>query len=267
MLDQTSGVPLYRQLAEIICEQIISGELGPGDPLPSEAQLARDYEIGLNTVKQALTKLREQGLIISKRGTPHQVRPVRVISSERYAAGQENYEPDRESNFAREHGVPWSEFQVGREYRVIPAPPRVALSLQLPKGTPVYERTFTHGTGGVPLRFGQSYLEERRFANSPLTNPDEPLWPGGTIAQLRSIGIHLTHSHAEVMARVATKDEATKLNLPNGSPVLEVWRIQYAGDDPIETARHVYPPDRQLVVFEVPIKPKEGNEWKDVSYD
>lgn len=267
-IDRSSDRPAYRQLADILREQITSGQLVAGAELPAEGQLAESYGISRNSVKQAIQLLRTEGLVFSTRGRLTRVRPIRVIGERRYSIGKRNYGEDRESAFAREHGVPWSEFEITREYRIVPAPPRVAAALHIPEGSEVYERQFTHATGGVVLRLSHSYLEATRFADTVLTNPDEPLWPGGTVAQLSSIGIDVTRVRAEVTARMATPQEAETLKLGTGVPVLEAWRTQVAGDEAVETACHIYPPNGQILVFDIPVgPPPPGNEWYGKSYD
>ena len=37
--------PLYRQIKSLITQSLVSGEWRPGDPIPSELELARHYEI------------------------------------------------------------------------------------------------------------------------------------------------------------------------------------------------------------------------------
>jgi GntR family transcriptional regulator len=68
MLNPNSPVPLYHQLAEIISERIISGEYPPGQAIPSETVLARQYQIGRPTVRQAMDVLVHKNLIQRRRG-------------------------------------------------------------------------------------------------------------------------------------------------------------------------------------------------------
>ncbi len=69
MLNPDSPIPLYHQLAERLHEQIRSGELAPGDRIPSEPQLVALYGIGRPTVRQALDSLARQGLLNKRRGS------------------------------------------------------------------------------------------------------------------------------------------------------------------------------------------------------
>lgn len=63
-----SDVPLYQQLADIIREQILSGQVGPAQRLPSKRELRLRYDVGANTVERAYEVLRGEGLVRSVRG-------------------------------------------------------------------------------------------------------------------------------------------------------------------------------------------------------
>lgn len=70
-VDQMDPTPLYDQLAAILREQIMSGELGSGSLLPSESYLQEQHGVGRSTVRHALQILRNEGLVvtIAARGT------------------------------------------------------------------------------------------------------------------------------------------------------------------------------------------------------
>lgn len=61
-------MPVYRQLAAILREQITSGELAPDSPLPSESRLMQEHEISRDTVRKAVRILQDEGLVIPVKG-------------------------------------------------------------------------------------------------------------------------------------------------------------------------------------------------------
>jgi len=69
MLNFESPIPLYRQLAEVLLNQIRSGEYPPGSRLPSENSLAARYGIGRPTARQATELLVRKRILIRKRGS------------------------------------------------------------------------------------------------------------------------------------------------------------------------------------------------------
>ncbi|KFI52469.1 PLP-dependent aminotransferase family protein [Bifidobacterium biavatii] len=67
-LDRHSTVPMYRQLAGELREQIVSGALAEGYRLPPERELAARLSVNRATVLQAYQQLKDEGLIASKVG-------------------------------------------------------------------------------------------------------------------------------------------------------------------------------------------------------
>ncbi|MFC6254246.1 GntR family transcriptional regulator [Secundilactobacillus hailunensis] len=61
-------VPIYYQIKTAIYDQIISGQLAPGDKLPAIRQLAVSMTVNVNTVQRALSEMITEGVIISRRG-------------------------------------------------------------------------------------------------------------------------------------------------------------------------------------------------------
>lgn len=61
-------MPIYKQVAELIRQQIERGELKAGDPVPSEAKLERDYDIARTTARRVARELREQGVAYTIQG-------------------------------------------------------------------------------------------------------------------------------------------------------------------------------------------------------
>ena len=55
--------PIYEQVGEAIRAAIISGELGPGEALPSIRGLAKDLRISVITTKRAFEDLEREGYI------------------------------------------------------------------------------------------------------------------------------------------------------------------------------------------------------------
>ena len=66
VLNPSDRTPLYQQLYQNIRRQIESGELSPGEKLPSKRQLADRLKISQNTIAAAYAQLTDEGYIISK---------------------------------------------------------------------------------------------------------------------------------------------------------------------------------------------------------
>lgn len=66
-LSVENAVPVYIQLVQQIKEAIISGELRPGERLPSVRDLALQNKVNPNTMQKALLELEAAGLIFTER--------------------------------------------------------------------------------------------------------------------------------------------------------------------------------------------------------
>lgn len=75
-LDPDGPVPLYQQLADVLREQIETGELAPNRPVPSETTLQQAYDVSRDTARHALKLLREAGIVTTIRGKGTYVLPA-----------------------------------------------------------------------------------------------------------------------------------------------------------------------------------------------
>lgn len=63
-----SNVHLHVRLANSLRERLRDGEWGPGDQLPTEAELSTDYGVSRSTVRAALQQLENQGFTVTRHG-------------------------------------------------------------------------------------------------------------------------------------------------------------------------------------------------------
>jgi len=62
------AIPLYYQLETILRRRILSGDFPVDAPLPTEEALGQEYDVSRITVRQALSSLDQEGLIVRRRG-------------------------------------------------------------------------------------------------------------------------------------------------------------------------------------------------------
>lgn len=67
-IDRTSPVPIYHQLKMLIRQRIKSGVWGPGDRIPTERELCHMYSISRSPVRQALSQLAREDVLIRRPG-------------------------------------------------------------------------------------------------------------------------------------------------------------------------------------------------------
>lgn len=105
VIDPDSPWPAWRQLADHLRGRIASGELAPGDRLPSEETLQQEWGIARNTVRKAIATLRADGLVDVDPPRPTRVRARPEEQTVKVNAGTVRSRmptPDER----REHGIP-----------------------------------------------------------------------------------------------------------------------------------------------------------------
>ena len=72
-MKSSNNKPIYLQVEENLRSDILSGKYKKGDYIPAEAQLCKEYDITRATVRKALTRLINDGLITSVKGKGYYV--------------------------------------------------------------------------------------------------------------------------------------------------------------------------------------------------
>ena len=75
--------PAYGRVASAIEQKILQRSLSPGDLLPAETELARQFGVNRSTVREAVRRLESAGLVGRESGAKR----LRVIARRRPAAG------------------------------------------------------------------------------------------------------------------------------------------------------------------------------------
>lgn len=81
-IDDKDPRPIYLQIIMQVKEQIRSGDLKPGDELPSVRELASTLGINLHTAHSAYQKLRDQGVIYLRLGQRAKIAKLREIPAD-----------------------------------------------------------------------------------------------------------------------------------------------------------------------------------------
>ncbi len=225
--------PLYLQLAGVLRRQIVEGELPPGEPIPTEADLCQRYQVSRATVRQALGLLVEEGLVVRQRGRGSivaQRRPLTYAVSElrgftEILAGQ---------------GLHLRTELLAYETKLPPEDVSGLLELDGDAPTLFFERLVRDDDG--PILLDSGYIPAGVAA--PVTREALAERPIYRLLEA-GLGVPLAGVHQTIGARSASQREAALLRLPAGAPLLEVSRLAYLPRErPVFYSLGLFRPDR-----------------------
>ncbi len=81
MIDSKNGGPLYRQAEMALRDDIRSGRWRPGQPIPTEKELAKDHKVSQGTMRIAILELVKAGILYRKQGVGTFIAGLRLDQS------------------------------------------------------------------------------------------------------------------------------------------------------------------------------------------
>lgn len=245
--------PKYQRIADDLRQRIATGALGMGAQLPTEAQLTEEFDAARETVRRALDLLRNEGLTI---GRPPLGVFVRARKSMIYRP-QAEFEPAPSAEMDRFMASLTAEGRspaqsIGVE--VVHPPADVAQRLQTGDKVVVVRKRI-RSLEGEPYNTNDSYYPRELVQGSEIMLPDDIA--RGANEVLAELGALQVRAIDEFWSRMPTPDEATRLELPPGSPIFYHLCTGYRADGmPVRVAVNILPGDRHVVVYER-IRPAE----------
>jgi GntR family transcriptional regulator len=248
--------PAYLVVADELRQRIRSGLYPPGARLPTIKELRRAHGVSEIVIRNAMALLRYEGLVETRRGggTVVRARPqVRRLAMERYAADVRQGARPRTS-FTEDHGIGWDGYQLTARFEQAPADEELAVLFAVEPGTALLRRNFVFYARGEPEQISVSFLPLDLVEGTPVADPAREPWPGGTPAQLASLGHPVSRVEESVSARMPSEPEARTLRMPAGVPVFVILRRIISGNAVLEVSRHiVIPADRVVLEYGIDV--------------
>lgn len=229
--------PLYLRLQSAIREAVSAGALSAGDALPPERELASELGISRVTVRKALAGLVEAGLLTQRRGSgtyvaqaPHKVeQPLSRLTSFTEDMRARGYVPS----------VRVLDCTVS-----LPTPAE-AMTLGLKIGDKVARLNRLRLADGVPMAL-------ERASVPAVFLPDPSIVESSLYRVLEAGGARPVRGLQRLRAAILGEAEAKLLDVPVGSPALDIDRIAYLADGrAVEFTRSFYRGDAYDFVAEL----------------
>jgi DNA-binding GntR family transcriptional regulator len=229
VVDRSSPVPLYFQVAQHLENAIHTGVIPTGTLFQNEVDLAASLGLSRPTMRRAMQHLVDKGLVVRRRGIGTRVvqpklrRPLELTSL---------YD-----DLTRAGRKPTTETL---SFQTVQATDDVAERLEVPEGTPVLELVRLRRADGEPIAKLTNYLPERIA-----TFAEDDLSEHGLYELIRHQGVTLHSATQTLGARTATAAEARLLDEPRGGALVTAQRVTY--DDhgiAVEYGSHIYAASR-----------------------
>ena len=225
VIDRSSPVPLYHQLAEQLTAAIERGDLKPGDPFENELSLAHRLELSRPTVRRAIAEMVSRGLLVRRRGIGTTVANAVIHRRNELTSLYED--------LARTGRVPGTTV-LSLATDVVNETAARALNLDPGERLVMIERLRT--ADGEPLAILRNWLAPE-FADVTVAD----LTHDGLYAWLRSRGVRPAVAHQTIGARSPRADERRVLGIGRNHPLLTMTRMAYdAAGKPVEYGDHCY---------------------------
>ncbi|MGQ4357624.1 GntR family transcriptional regulator [Streptomyces drozdowiczii] len=246
-----------RSVAELFRVQIASGELQPGDKLPSTKQIAAEFDVSELLVYRAIAQLKESGHVVARQGAGAFVRVYNPLiwNPGEYERGERRDDPvtntdDWKAQVRTQGREPEQDTP---RVSIEPAPKDIASWLQLEPGTPVVARRRLRLVDGEPCQLADSWFPVEIAEGTPLMEERDVTMKGGVLA---ATGNPQHRLRDELSIRMPTSAEIERLDLQKlpGTPVCQHVRIGYgANDGPVRVMVTIAPGDRNRIVYELEI--------------
>lgn len=217
--------------------QIDQGKLSPGDRVPTELDLAAEYGFSRATIRSAITRLEQDGLVTTGAGSlGRQVRRRELLSWNltKFELGAYVDDPVNEVDQweADAHSEGWSTRQIVAGVAELAAPDHIAQYLGCRSGVRlvrrrrlrfvakpgVYERLAMIADTWTPVDIAHMEID----GVAPLLQERSVVYPGGIY---RALGFRQVRYEDEIQVRMPSPEEADLLNLEPGTPVGQHARV------------------------------------------
>jgi GntR family transcriptional regulator len=243
-IDRNAYEPAYAQLANILKEQIANGEFRPGDQLPSEAQLCRQYGISPMTVRRSINLLADQEVVNTVQGRGTFVKPLELTTATFDLQELADLFSDQDTANIKL-----------LEARVVHADERTARKLEIFVGRPaIYiRRLFSHK--GKPVFYHRAYL---------VYDPTRPIVEAEIdVTSLKGLFANVDNTllksgQLNIETTLLNEEEASLLQSPLPASAFYLEHVFYDFDDkPISWGWFIFKNDQLHFTTQVGIKSPE----------
>ncbi|WP_084467275.1 GntR family transcriptional regulator [Actinokineospora inagensis] len=246
--------PASKRVAAALRGRIEKGELAAGSKLPSEREIASEYEIARTTASAAIRLLEQEGLVLRQHGRGNFVRetsPLIRLGGDRYSRKYRGGPTPFRRECERAGLTPRVEVLAAEQAR---PPIEIAQRLGVDSFTEsVLQRSNLYFADDEPVQVVNTYIPWAVAEGTPLVERKQT-GKDGIYGRLEDCGHIMTTIREEVTARMPDHREREMLALPGGTPVLQVIHTSIdQNQSPFEVTRFVLRADRNGLLYQLAV--------------
>ena len=243
---------LYEHVARALREQMDSGALAPGERLPTQEELCRQFDVSRIVVRHALDLLESEG-IIDRPGTAGAfVRKYNPLV--RYSA--KHYRTDPGMPFAEEALASERIPSYSAEFALEQAGTDIAGRLKITPDDVVLHTTYVSSANDEPMMVVHSYEPRAITQGTVIENPEKgPYGTAGLVDRFTAISMRPTSVVERLRVRMPRPSETELLKLSPGIPVILVCRTTLCGQQRLETADIIFNAHRYELEYAITVEP------------
>ncbi|HWF52057.1 MAG TPA: GntR family transcriptional regulator [Solirubrobacteraceae bacterium] len=234
-VDRSSPLPLWAQVLADLTERLAAEEFD--ERFPTDHELVETYGVSRQTVREAVRRLADEGVLARERGRGTR---VRALEFEHTPGTLEGLFHQVEAQGAKQTSVV--------RVREQTTDSEIAGRLELPAGAQLVHIERLRLADGAPLALDRSWLPAR-VARALL---DAPLTRAGLYDELaRLCGVTIVGGNERVRPVVPTASERRALKLPQGVAGFAIERLVRSEREPVEWRQSLVRGDRYSLVVEL----------------
>ncbi len=207
----------YEEIANDLRARIESGDVQPGDRLPTVIQLCDFYRVSKVTVRHAIEMLVDEGLVTARRGSGTYVRRNRDLPGDGIASVGT---PGVESGFTagNPHGEVSSDVYA---FEVLIPPEDIRRYLELDAGDFTYYAERVRKLNGLPISIEYTYTPIDLVPGLKRHHLE-----GSVYRYIRQdLGLRIAETTRTIRAVLPTGEEADRLDIRPSDPLLEIEQV------------------------------------------
>jgi GntR family transcriptional regulator len=224
--------PLYRQIKTLLTDSLTRGEWKPGEPIPSETELAARFKVSQGTVRKAVDELATENLLVRRQGKGTFVAT--------------HAEEETQYRFLRLRADDGVEGRLQRrllDCRRLRASAELARPLQCRSGDALVQVRRLLLAGEQPVVLDDILLPGALFRGLTLERLQGFRGPMYRLFEAE-FGVRMIRAEEKIRAVAADAEQAPLLGTVPGAPLLLVERLSFTyGDKPVELRRGLYRTD------------------------